>query len=137
MNTRNRWLFLAALLVAAGGCGGRLVKVNGKLTYRGEPVPNTLVTFSPEEEGQRPSHGLTNDNGDFTLNYSSTQLGAARGKYNVFLRYHPSSAEDTGQIAPKASKELKAVIARYGDPKKSDLHYEVTTNGQFIEIDLK
>jgi hypothetical protein len=138
MITRKRWLPLTvALLVAVSGCGSSLVKVTGRVTYKGEAVPSTLVTFAPDDETKRPSHGLTDDNGNFTLNYSSTQLGALKTKYTVFLKYHPSANEDMGNSAPKASKELKAVIARYGDPKKSDLHYEVTENGQFIEIDLK
>ena len=55
----------------------------------------------------------------------------------MFLTYVPSNEEENKQIPPKASKELKAVIARYEDPKKSPLHYEIAKSGQFLEIDLQ
>jgi hypothetical protein len=59
-----------------------------------------------------------------------------RGPPTVFLNYVPSNEEESGTIPPKASKELKAVIKKYGDPKTSTLHYEITKSGQFIEIKL-
>lgn len=52
------------------------------------------------------------------------------------LRYLQSAEEELHQIPPKASRELKEVIAKYNDASKSPLHYDVTTNGQFIEIKL-
>ena len=30
-----------------------------------------------------------------------------------------------------------AIIAKYGDPKTSGLHYEITQDGQYVEIELK
>jgi hypothetical protein len=125
------------LLVAASGCGGSdLVQVNGRLTYKGQPVPSTLVTFWPEDRS-RPSHGLTDDNGDFTLKYSRTQPGVGRGQHTVILKYVVSAEEELQEIPPKASKELKAILAKYKDTATSNLHYEITTNGQFVEIHLE
>lgn len=124
------------LLLAAGGCGSGLVSATGRLTYKGQPVPSTLVTFMPDDGG-RPSHGLTDDEGNFTVTYSRTQKGISRGGHTVFLRYDVSAEEETHAIPPKASKELKAVIAKYGDPKTSGLHYDISKNGQFIAIDLQ
>jgi hypothetical protein len=138
MNARNRWPVAAlALALGAGGCGGpRLVKVTGKLTCKGRPVPSTLVTFLPDDGG-RASKGVTDDDGNFTLRYSRTEAGATRGPCTVFLTYVVSNEEELGKIPPKASRELKAAVARYGDPKTSTLRYEITTNGQFIPIDLE
>src|SRR5262249_6259605 len=116
MNTCKRMNFLfVAFLLAVTGCGGSLVKVTGRLTYKGEPVPSTTVTFHPDEEGKRASQGVTDDNGQFTLTHSKTETGALRGKHTVTLRYHPSAEEDMGNTKPKASRELKAVIRKYGD----------------------
>jgi hypothetical protein len=138
MNTPNRWPVAAlALLLAAGGCGGRgLVKVTGTLTYKGEPVPSTLVTFQPDDRS-RASKGVTDDGGHFTLHYSRQEAGATRRPCTVFLTYVVSNEEIAGTKKPKISKEMKAAIARYGDPKTSTLHYEITTNGQFIPIQLE
>jgi hypothetical protein len=137
MTLRLVWCLAALTLpLAAGGCGGqRLVSVSGRVTYQGRPVPSTLVTFQPAD-GSRPSKGVTADDGRFTLRYSRTEAGASRGPCAVFLTYVVSNEEELHQIPPKASKELKAVIARYGDPEKSDLHYEITRDGQVVEITL-
>jgi len=138
MTTRFFWcLAVLTLPLAAGGCGGqRLVSVSGRVTHQGRPVPSTLVTFQPDDGG-RPSKGVTDDDGRFTLRYSRTEAGASRGRCAVFLTYVVSNEEELRQAPPKASKELKAVIARYGDPAKSGLHHEITKDGQFIEITLE
>ena len=137
MNVRHAWSVAAALVVAAGGCGApRFVEVSGKLTHKGQPVPSTQVTFMPDD-GSRPSKGLTGDDGNFTLRYSRTQSGATRGPCTVFLTYVVSNEEELKQIPPKASKELKAVINRYSDPKTSGLHVEIAKSGQFVPVELE
>ena len=139
MNSRTigRLAALGLVLVLAAGCGGpRFVKVTGKVLYKGQPVPSTQVRFMPDN-GERPSNGLTDDDGNFSLRYSRTQDGAPPGQYTVFLTYVPSNEEETHVIPPKASKELKAVIAKYGNLSTSPLHYEITKNGQVIDINLE
>jgi hypothetical protein len=128
-----------ALFVAlvAGGCGSPdFVKVTGRVTYKGQPVPSTQLRFVPDN-GERPSTGLTDDDGHFTVRYSKRQAGTPPGSYTVFLTYIPSNEEENHTAPPKASKELKAVIAKYGDPKTSSLHYELTKDGQVLEINLE
>jgi hypothetical protein len=126
------------LLMAAGGCNrSGLVEASGRLTYKGQPVPSTYVFFMPDEEGKRTSQGLTDDDGNFKLTNSRSFSGVLLGRHTVFLRYYVSADEELGKAKPKASKELKAVIATYGDPSKSPLHYEITKGGQFFEIDLQ
>ncbi len=125
------------LVVAVSGCNSSgLVSASGKLTYKGQPVPSTRVIFQPED-GSRRSTGLTDDNGHFELQFSRTEHGVKPGRHTVFVRYEVSAEEEMHKIPPKASKELRAVIARYGDPKKSPLRYEVTGSGQVFDIELK
>jgi hypothetical protein len=138
MKKYNYWPLPAlALVLAVSGCGGPLVSATGRLTYKGKPVPSTYVRFWPEQEGQRESVGLTDDNGNFELVFSRTEKGVLRGRHTVYLTYYVSVEEELHKIPPKASKELKAVIARYGDQQTSPLKYEITKNGQFIEINLE
>ena len=138
MKTRYLFLPLALVLLAAAGCNrSGLLKASGRLTYKGQPVPSTYLTFHPDDKHKRPSHALTDDNGNFTVTNSRSEVGLVPGRHTVSLRYFPSGPEDLGQAPPKASKELKAVIAKYGDPERSPLHYEITTNGQFLEINLE
>src|SRR5262245_21221593 len=138
MKTRICWHLAAGLMILAiVGCGNQgLVNASGRLTYQGKPVPSTLVTYWPQEEGKRASTGVTDDDGNFTLSYSRQEPGVLVGKNTVFLKYNVSMDEELHKIPPKASTELKSVIAKYGDVKASPLRYEVTKNGQFIEINL-
>jgi hypothetical protein len=136
--TGRRWTALALLLAAVCGCsnGLNLVSVSGRVTYQGKPVPSTLVTFHADD-GSRGAKGVTDDEGNFKLRYSRQQSGIVPGSYTVVLSYVTSNEEETGVAPPKASKELREIISRYADPKKSKLHYEVTSSGQFIEVRLE
>jgi hypothetical protein len=119
------------------GCGGSgLVKVTGQLTYKGQPVPSTWVIFHPDGEGKRSSRGLTDDAGNFKLSNSQSEMGAGLGHYTVTLKYHVSAAEETKGTSPKANKDLREVIAKYGNIETSKLKYEITHGGQNIEIKL-
>jgi hypothetical protein len=124
-----------ALLLAAGGCSrSDLVEATGKLTYKGQPVPSTWVTFFPDTEGKRPSQGLTDDTGHFKLTQSRYDSGVLRGKYSAFVRYRVAADEEKGRARP--TDEMKDAIASHGDPKTSGLKFEVTTGGQHFEVKL-
>jgi hypothetical protein len=134
MSGRTKWLWaVLPLLAAVSGCSGpRLVEAKGRVLWKGKPVPSTQVTFQPEN-GERRSTGVTDDGGNFTLRFSRTEQGVLVGKHKVFLTYPAGNGEHDGKKAPR---EMKEALAGY-DAAKSDLHYEVTRNGQFFEIELK
>jgi hypothetical protein len=130
-----RSLLILGLLSTLAGCGrSELVSGSGRLTYKGKPVPNTYVTFMPEEEGKRASHGLSDDDGKFVLSFSRSEMGVLRGRHAVSLKYRASAAEEAHRAS--TTEEIKDVIARYSDPKTTRLHYEVTTDGQQFDINL-
>jgi len=80
MTARNARSLLALALLVCCGCGGpNLVTAKGRLTYQGQPIPSTYVTFQPKEEGKRASNGLTDDEGHFTLAYSRQEPGVLKG----------------------------------------------------------
>jgi hypothetical protein len=133
-----RHIALLLPLLALAGCNrSGLVNATGRLTYKGQPVPSTYVVFQPEDVTKRPSHGLTDDDGRFTLTNSKSLTGVYLGPNTVSLRYHQTADEEMGKTPPKASKELKAVIARYADSKTSKLHREVKKDGDFFDIVLE
>jgi hypothetical protein len=137
MTTRKSSLVALMLVFAVCGCNrSGLVHVKGRVTWKGEPVPSTLIKFVPDS-GARPSTAVTDDDGNFTLRYGRDKQGAIPGGYRVVLQYVVSNEEELGQIPPKASKQLKAVIAQYHKPDNSDFHYEVTQDGDYFEIELK
>jgi hypothetical protein len=81
--------------------------------------------------------GITDDDGKFRLSYSRAQSGATPGPHTVRLSYVVGADEERGRVPPKASKEVKEVILRYGDPQKSPLHYDVNKNGEVFNIELQ
>src|SRR5207244_9475084 len=81
--------------------------------YKGRPVPSTYLIFQPEDATKRPSHGLTDDDGRFTLTNRKSLTGVYLGSNTVSLRYYQRADEEMGKTPPKAPMELKAVSARY------------------------
>lgn len=122
---------LAMLLLLAAGCGksSQVTHVTGTLRFKGEPVAHVIVHFAPAEG--RPSWGLTNDKGEFTLGFDRQTPGAATGKNQVYLEYR--------QYSPKAPTtpppEVVPLLEKYARDK-SPLTVEVDKDGQNIPIDL-
>ncbi|MDD4267820.1 MAG: carboxypeptidase-like regulatory domain-containing protein [Pirellulales bacterium] len=136
---RRRFVAALALLLVGGmiGCGGQhgLVTVSGTATHDGKPVEDLLVVFKPENG--RISSGKTDAQGRFTLLYTRDEEGVEKGKHQVYVQYAPSDMEM--QIAIEQGKakippEVSEVVAKYGNPDKSPLTFDIQ---QSQEIDLK
>lgn len=78
--------FLCALLFVVSGCnsGIELGKVTGRVTKNGQPQPNLLISFSPGP-GKRGSEGFTDDDGRYTLIYTTEKYGAVLGSQHVTI----------------------------------------------------
>jgi hypothetical protein len=121
-----RTLAVSALAVAATlltGCGGNnVVSVSGTLTYKGKPVTNAFIHFTPEGGG-RPSLGETDENGRFTLTYDPQTKGAQIGKHKVFVEHNvTSNANMPGAVpgeAPKLSSDMGEFFKKYGAEKST------------------
>jgi hypothetical protein len=110
------------LLVALAGCNSndpKIVEVTGTLTYKGNPMPNVLVTFSPESG--RPSWGQTNENGEFKLNYAKGQDGALVGKHKVWVMMRQTSTVPGAEPGRPAglSKDMTEFLDKYSQDKST------------------
>jgi hypothetical protein len=105
------------LLLAPAGCGGgpKLVKVAGTLTYKGQPVKNAYIDFTPEHG--RPSWGQTDEQGHFTLNYDKKQDGVVAGKHKVSVRMRPTTVAEQEAVMkgkrPPQSREMAEFFDKY------------------------
>lgn len=76
-------------IVIFAGCGGAdvpetLVPVTGNVTNGGKPMAGVLVSFNPQGETQGTGgEGVTDENGQFTLQHRSGSQGVEPGKYEV------------------------------------------------------
>jgi hypothetical protein len=124
----------APLLLALAGCGGgpKVVKVSGTLTYKGKPVPNARVNFTPANG--RPSWGETDGQGNFTLHYDRNQDGAERGKHKVSVvpGQNTQAMKEPGKAAP-VSKDMSEFFNKYGGENSK---YEVTIDSSTWDLKL-
>lgn len=106
---KNFTNFIAAFFATATlllvGCGSEnLVSVSGKVTADDKPLAGVRVIFSPHpsEENPKPgvwSHGLTNDQGEFTLVNRNKKDGAFAGVHAVSFEYDDVDADEMGDLA--------------------------------------
>lgn len=134
-------LGIAALLLT-GGCneGPGIVRVTGTVTMDSEPLPDAWVTFRPVDTDvdvdgarfARPSVGVTDSSGYYSLEYSLTQTGALPGKYRVEITAgHQAHADETGKWVPAAPETVPEVYNA-----KSTLTAEVSSVLREFNFDL-
>ncbi len=87
---------IAIFAVSAVGCAeqdyGDLGKVTGTVTMDGQPYPDALITFTPDEG--RPSKGVTDQSGNYELIYIRDTKGAEPGKHHVMITTEPPDQPD-------------------------------------------
>lgn len=130
--TRNRFLLLLVASTLFIGCakGDRpdLARVKGTVKVDGQPTPRLLVTFGPISG--RPSTAVTNDKGEYTLEYMYQVPGAKVGQHVVSITTY---FED--DASPEALKNKEKIPAKYNS--KSELKEEVKPGQNVIDFDLK
>jgi hypothetical protein len=89
-----------AVLAGLAGCQTNqppLAKVTGRVTYNGLPA-RAEVVFQPEtadhKSAGRPSLAMTDERGEFALQYAEGQPGAVVGPHRVSISLYPSRNED-------------------------------------------
>src|SRR5688500_14213492 len=85
---------LSVTSLALVGCSdSKVVPVSGTLKYNGQPVPNAIIHFVPDNG--RPSRGETDAQGRFTLTYDPQTNGAQLAKHRVFVEYNAIAAQSS------------------------------------------
>lgn len=122
-----------ALLVAVGitGCGERgptVVEISGTVTRGGKPLKDFMINFQPENG--RPSWGLTDSEGRYTLHYTRDQDGACVGKHKVYVQYdrRPSDPGEEMEMMEgrfEIPPDVKAIVEKYGDLETTPLEFDI------------
>lgn len=118
---------LLLLIVMLVGCDdGGQPPVTGKVTLDGDPLPEATVAFIPIGRVDTNSVATTDENGEFSLNYTSQEKGATPGRYQVQI----------SKIRMTDAAEIETLPAKYN--AESDLEVEVTEDGENrFEFDLE
>ena len=140
-----RWSLVGVLLSAAGcgPSGPATVPVTGTVTLDGKPIAKAAVMFVPQFPG-RPAHGLTDQEGRFSLGTFKKGDGAVEGKYLVTVILNevqgfvadPKNKDVSGGIAPGGLKTKWIVPKTYSDTKTSGLAVEVKRGMEPPRFDL-
>lgn len=135
---RRMLQFVVCGAVCAGvigcGSGSDLVPATGKVTYAGKPLAGATVTFVPSQG--TPAIGVTNDNGEFSVNTRELP-GVAPGRYMVGIM-KISSSGDTSNLKPEDMMKMmnsgqmpnskNECPPKYAAPQTSGLEAEVTAD---------
>lgn len=95
-----------------------VARVEGKVLFNGEPLPEGDIHFHPENPQANPGSGMIEKDGTFQLSTYERHDGAAVGKHKVTIVIQPhldGSVPDPPIQIPR----------KYGDPDATPLSVEV------------
>jgi hypothetical protein len=135
--SRIAWFGMSTVLVVVfAGCDSnepKLYKVVGKVTMDGEPLPNAEVRFLPipkRDEPVRPSSATTDENGEYSLEYSSTKSGARPGSYQVYVSTKRNAMPDVPAV-PESVPDVyntKSTLAAEIDEESRTFNFELKSS---------
>lgn len=119
-------LAAALFLAASAGCGRRtMASVTGRVTYRGRPVPDAFVTFSP---AAGPAAGAVTDAAGFYRLMTGGPHGSRvfTGRCTVTVS-DANPAERSGEVR---------ILPRLANPGESGLSAELTPGSNVVDLEL-
>lgn len=119
------------LICVLSGCGSKNMKVapvSGTVTLDGAPLVRASVLFLPEKG--RPSFGVTDNQGRYSLIYSQDENGAEVGSCAVQVSTRMGPEGSTDDDAPLSPERVPKRYAK--DPVKVTVRPESNT----IDIEL-
>lgn len=134
----TRWLLAALaglpLLATGWGCSGSssldTISVEGRVTYKGQPVTQGTVTFLPRDAAEgtprRPATGTIQSDGTYRLGTLGPDDGAVPGEYQVVI------VSVTGGPSPEQpdAAEVWAIPKHYGNPVQSGLQASIPADAK-------
>ena len=95
-------LIYPLIISMAAGCGGspndmpELGTVSGTLTLDGKPISGATISFYPLGGG-RSAAGLSDEQGNYSLQYNSSTTGAPVGEHEVTITTYQEGFEYGGE----------------------------------------
>ena len=141
----STFLLCFVCLFVIAGCGNKLktYKVTGTVTYKGEPVSNASVTFSPKVEGKGlVAFSYTDENGVYTLQTPEGRPGGGTtpGEYLVLIQkmelvnLGQTGVDSTGNA--QFNQKVNQLLPNKYSGNESPLSATVTTSKNVFNFDL-
>jgi hypothetical protein len=134
-------LALSAILSGlTGGCGPaeshpETVPVQGKVTYKGQPVPRGTVTFQPD--AGPPATGEIQADGSYRLGTFGAGDGAILGHHRVMIIANTADPTKIPGSSPGYVAPRDLVPKTYGQIDTSGLAVDVAKDKTTYDFDLK
>jgi hypothetical protein len=136
----GRVVLASVLCLVVAGCGAsrpRVLKVSGTVNRGGKPVDRLIVNFEPQHG--RPSWGVTDKDGHYSLNYEPGRPGAVAGIHKIWVQVQPASPQEEADLRGgvlKLHPEIQSILSKYGQFQTTPLEREVHENNQVIDLKL-
>jgi hypothetical protein len=126
------------LVAGCSGGGQGLAVVKGKVSYKGNAVPNGTINFLPVDSGKPSATGEIQPDGSYVLKTylgNKPSDGAVVGKHKVVI----VAMADMASILPEQRTPLPPPIVpiKYTSPATSDLTANVEDKENTIDFDLQ
>lgn len=126
---------LAGVVLALGGCGSKLktAPVQGKISYKGKPVPNGTITFIPADGPT--ATGEIQPDGFYTLTTERPGDGAVLGEHKVII---VAQLKPAGALPEEAQPPPPPIVPlKYTSAATTDLQANVKDEKNIINFDLQ
>ena len=123
-----------ALSLGLAGCGGGepgLASVQGRVTYKGQPVTQGDIYFSPTEPGVRGAQSPLDSDGSYQLGTFAPEDGAYAGPHKVSI---VSRGPDKPIPAKQAARMLPEDMQGTGDPLIPRKYFSPETSNLSAEV---
>lgn len=132
-----RTLIVLLLLIALAGCGksnSAICQVKGRLTYKGQPIPQVYLRFEPDDlTAKATSMAVTDAQGRFEMFMGSTP-GVYRGKVKVFCDDPLAAMGAKSQVPKEIEPAYRELCGKYGAGKST---VELTIEKSDSNLELK
>jgi len=108
--------------------------VDGKVSYRGQPVTSGMIMLTPTESGHAATGSLDKD-GSFRLTTFEKNDGAVPGMYQVAIQVFP--AEGAGLPGAEFGGKTPPVPQKYASAASSGLTAEIKVGENHLDFALK
>ncbi len=139
-SAKTRYWILLLISIIHLGCSGDdrgLAPVSGTIFFKGKPLADAAINFTPEDTTGRVAAGSTDKDGKYKLTSFQINDGAKIGKYTITIR-----AEEGGDSKLKPADALDFVRGKiitplkYSRPETSGLTAEVARKNNVIDFQL-
>ncbi|MEP3480916.1 MAG: hypothetical protein ABJZ55_16840 [Fuerstiella sp.] len=117
---------LLGALVAVG-CSEQnsdLASVTGTVRLNGEPLPDTVIEFSPTGSTGSISMGITDSSGNYEMLFTMSQKGASLGENLVRITTSDAGIDGIKQLVP-AKYNTKSDLLRVVEPGANSFDFEI------------